>query len=105
MRITHDPAADAAYVYLVDRIEPGESKRQEVTEGGLVLDYDADGKLLGIEILYAGRLLRPETIESAPSGLDAPKVDGCAARSLGAARGGRTGAPLALNQGRHGRPC
>jgi uncharacterized protein YuzE len=65
MRVTYDPADGMAYVYLVDDIKPGEAKRQEVTEDGLVLDYDADGKLLGIEILGADRLLRPETIERA----------------------------------------
>jgi uncharacterized protein YuzE len=65
MRLTYDPEARAAYVYLVDRIEPGEAKRQEVVlDGGVVLDLDAEGRLLGIEIVD-GSLLRPETLRAA----------------------------------------
>ncbi len=53
-------------VYLVDRIDPGESKDQVVAlDGSVVFDFDARGKLLGIEILRADSLLRPETMEAA----------------------------------------
>ena len=66
MRLTYDPAADAAYVYLVDRIAPGEAKQQVTAlDGAVVLDLDATGRLLGVEVVYAKRLLRPETIEEA----------------------------------------
>ncbi len=66
MRITHDPFADAAYVYLVDRIAPGEAKRQVVVlDGNVVIDFDENGKLLGIEVLGAGEMLRAETIACA----------------------------------------
>jgi uncharacterized protein YuzE len=64
MRVTYDPGSDAAYVYLVDHINPGEATRQEVA-GRLILDFDEAGKLLGIEILQAARMLRAETIRSA----------------------------------------
>jgi uncharacterized protein YuzE len=64
--MTYDPEARAAYVYLVDRIAPGEAKRQEVVlDGQVVLDLDEHGKLLGVEIIYADSLLRPETIARA----------------------------------------
>lgn len=67
MRITYDPGdGGAAYVYLVDRISPGEAKRQVVTlDGQVLLDLDAEGRLLGVEILGADRLLRPETLAAA----------------------------------------
>jgi uncharacterized protein YuzE len=66
MRVTYDPAADAAYVYLVDRIAPGEAKRQVMAlDGSVVLDLDSEGRLLGVEVLAAKQLLRPETIETA----------------------------------------
>jgi uncharacterized protein YuzE len=56
----------AAYVHLVDDVRPGEAVRQEVVSGGnVVLDFDAQGKLLGIEILDANLMLRPETIARA----------------------------------------
>lgn len=65
MRIKYDPAADAAYVYLVDRIQPGEAKTQIVVlDGGVVLDLDAEGRLLGVEVVHAKRLLRPETLHT-----------------------------------------
>ncbi len=73
MRVTYDPATGAAYLYLVDRIKPGEAKRQEVVlDGRLVLDFDEGGKLLGIEILEGDVMLRAETVEGAkvPGGSD-----------------------------------
>jgi uncharacterized protein YuzE len=64
--MTYDAEAKAAYVYLVDPIAPGEAKRQEVVlDGQVVLDLDEHGKLLGVEIIYADLLLRPETIARA----------------------------------------
>jgi uncharacterized protein YuzE len=66
MRITYDPSGGAAYVYLVQRIEPGEAQQQVLAlDGDLLIDLDANGKILGIEILAADRLLRPETLASA----------------------------------------
>ena len=63
MRVTYDPEADAAYAYLVDHIEPGEAVRQVIAhDGDVVLDLDAKGRLLGVEVLGAKRLLRPETL-------------------------------------------
>ena len=66
MHVTYDAQADAAYVCLVPRTEPGESSEQElVEERDIVLDFDRDGRLLGVEVLHASRVLRPETLEDA----------------------------------------
>jgi len=66
MRITYDPSGGTAYIYIVDKIGPGESRETVVVhDGDVMLDLDADGRLLGIEILGAERLLRPETLASA----------------------------------------
>lgn len=70
MRVTHDSEADAAYVYLVDQIARGEvaSTRVsgiELANASLTVDFDADGRVLGIEILGASRVLRPETVQAA----------------------------------------
>jgi Uncharacterized conserved small protein len=67
MRMTYDPEADAAYVYLVDEIGAGEVERtvpvDPVEIGGMInLDFDADGYLLGIEILDASKFLPPELL-------------------------------------------
>jgi uncharacterized protein YuzE len=63
MRITYDAAADAAYVSLVETIGDGEAATQihSITtpgdRGEVALDFDADGRLLGVEVLRASAVL------------------------------------------------
>ncbi len=47
MRIQYDPTADAMYIRLAEGVV---ADSDEVREG-VVLDYDATGKVLGIEVL------------------------------------------------------
>lgn len=71
MRITFDPDADAAYIYIVDPIGRGEAatqvfaKSKRIRGGDIILDLDRDGRLLGVEVLGAETLLRPETLAGA----------------------------------------
>jgi uncharacterized protein YuzE len=70
MRVTHDAEADAAYVYLVDEIGRGEVAKSHVADialenAALTVDFDSNGRVLGIEVLGASRVLRPETIQAA----------------------------------------
>lgn len=71
MNITYDPDADAAYISIVGAIAPGEAARQVSfveapgSESMVTLDFDANGYLLGIEILFASRTLRPEVLAQA----------------------------------------
>ncbi len=52
--MTYDPAADAAYIYL------GRGKVAETREDGPFLyDVDEAGKIVGIEILSASKVLAP----------------------------------------------
>ncbi len=52
--MTYDPEADAAYIYL------GKGKVAETTEAGpFIYDVDAQGRVLGIEILHASTVLAP----------------------------------------------
>ena len=58
MRITHDKEADALYIAFGE----GPATVEEVAEG-IALDWDSEGRLLGIEILDASkRLADPETL-------------------------------------------
>jgi uncharacterized protein YuzE len=63
MRVTYDPVADAAYVELAGPIGDGESAStihsiMTPGDGGeIALDFDADGRLLGIEVLHASAVL------------------------------------------------
>lgn len=62
MKITYDQSTDAAYIYLIDEIKPGGVAKtyccdpQEV-DGQIHLDFDAGGRLIGIEVLDASRRL------------------------------------------------
>ena len=60
--MSYDPDADAAYIRL------GRGKVAETAEirPGLIIDYDADGRMLSIEILSACRQLAPGDLSRAP---------------------------------------
>ncbi len=52
---TYDPQADAAYF----RLAKGDVVESAEVSPGVVLDYDADGRILGIEIVGASNILAP----------------------------------------------
>jgi len=65
--MTYDPEADAAYIYVTDPIEAGGSKSSSVLDretpgSAVVMDFDDENRLLGIEILGVSKLLRPTAI-------------------------------------------
>lgn len=67
-RITLDRAADAAYFSVAPSIAAGESTENVIvprSEGEIVLDFDADGRLLGVEVVGAKALLTAATIANA----------------------------------------
>lgn len=52
--VTYDPEADAAYIRLAT------GKVAETDEAGpFIYDTDAEGRVLGIEILHASKVLAP----------------------------------------------
>ena len=72
LRVTYDRYVDASYVYLVPGALPGHPVRQVPAVDGVSFDLDASGRIVGIEVLDATRLLRPETIELAEGGGPVP---------------------------------
>ena len=57
MRMTYDPAADAMYLYLTERAAEGPRvARTEEVAPGTMLDFDSDGRVIGIEILSVAQL-------------------------------------------------
>lgn len=70
MKVTYDRSVDAAYIYLARTIGPGEVKKtyacdpREV-QGQINLDFDDAGRLIGIEVLDASRLLPHSLLEEA----------------------------------------
>ena len=70
MKITYDPTVDAAYIYLVEEIGFGGVASTvpvgpTVIEGVINLDFDAEGRLLGIEVLDAAAKLPAELLAQA----------------------------------------
>jgi len=66
LRVTYDASVNAAYIYLVDDIEPGGVARTvsiDPLEGMMVnLDLNSEGRILGVEVLDATSLLAPELL-------------------------------------------
>lgn len=68
MRWTYDPEADAAYIQFVEEIGVGGVTKtvgcDPLEVGGMInLDFDRDGRLLGIEVLDASRILPREMLK------------------------------------------
>jgi uncharacterized protein YuzE len=67
-RFTIDHSADAAYFSIAPSLGAATSVENVVIdrpEGTIVLDFDAAGRLLGMEVVGTAALLTPETIEDA----------------------------------------
>lgn len=70
LRLTYDKQVDAAYLYIKPSIGKGEvavtqSMLAEKTPAEFHLDFDSNGALLGIEILWASRVLSSEMLATA----------------------------------------
>lgn len=69
MRIEYDPSADAAYIQLVEAIGAGGVAKTYPCDprevGGMInIDFDAAGRMIGIEVLDASKMLPPEALTS-----------------------------------------
>jgi uncharacterized protein YuzE len=69
VRVTYDDKANAAYLELEDGVAEGSAVENVVVErpgqGDIVLDFDADGRLLGVEVIGATVLLRTTVLDAA----------------------------------------
>lgn len=71
MEVTYDSEADAAYILIGAPIGEGQVSQQVHSiktpegKGEISLDFDADGRLLGVEVLFAASVLSPEVLEKA----------------------------------------
>ena len=73
MRVTYDPQADAGYISLRE-IESGGAKHtvplddldcRVESAASIVLDFDDEERLIGIEVLDASEVLPPELLRDA----------------------------------------
>ena len=59
--VTYDPEVDAAYI----RFSAGKVEESEEVTAGIVLDYDEEGRIVGMEVLNARQHLPPDVLEQA----------------------------------------
>jgi uncharacterized protein YuzE len=69
MLVTYDSEANAAYFDIAEDVAEGTAVENVVIErpgrGDIVLDFDADGHLLGVEVIGATELLRTTVLTAA----------------------------------------
>jgi uncharacterized protein YuzE len=69
MRATYDSEANAVYFSIQDDIIEGSAVENFVVErpdqGDIILDFDADGRLLGVEVIGATDLLHAAVLLAA----------------------------------------
>jgi uncharacterized protein YuzE len=68
MQITHDPEADAAYIYLGDtrrHIDHSDMYDSEAENAAVIVQFDEDNRVVGIEMLGVSRLIRDSDLSLA----------------------------------------
>lgn len=68
MKVEYDRRADAAYIILGEQVGRGEVSRTVACDPSrevINLDFDREGRLVGIEVLDASKCLSPEVLRSA----------------------------------------
>lgn len=60
MKLEYDPQADAIYI----RLKDAEIATTREVEDNLILDLDATGRMIGIELLFVSDYLAPADIDS-----------------------------------------
>ena len=60
--MTFDKEADAAYIYIKDKIGKGEVKKTISLNDDIIIDFDKNEKLIGVEILNASHVLSKNVI-------------------------------------------
>lgn len=62
MKFTYDQEADAAYIYFEFPIKEGGVKETVELKENIMLDFDERGKLIGVEILDASKVLNKKAL-------------------------------------------
>ncbi len=65
MKFEYDKDADAAYIYLEYSIKNGQAKNTIELNENIKADFDGKGKLLGVEILNASKVLNKKVLMKA----------------------------------------
>ena len=65
MKLEYDREADAVYLYLKYPLKEGECKKTLELNENIIADFDAYGKLIGVEILNARKILDKRVLDEA----------------------------------------
>lgn len=65
MKLEYDKDANAAYLYIVDSIKRGGVAKTLSLNDNILLDFDKKGRVLGVEILSARKLLSRKVLMKA----------------------------------------
>ena len=65
MKLEYDKEVDAAYLYLEHPIKDGEVKKTIELNENIIIDFDEKGKLLGMEILNASKVMNKKVLVEA----------------------------------------
>jgi len=65
MRFEYDKEVDAAYIYIEYPIKAKQVKNTIELNDSIILDFDKKGKLLGVEILDASKILKKKALVQA----------------------------------------
>ena len=64
MKIEYDKEVDAAYIYIDSPIKDGDIKKTIELNENIILDFNEENKLVGIEILEASKVLNKEVLKT-----------------------------------------
>lgn len=73
MHVTYDAEADAAY-FSVQSFKPRSVAQTVHLQDWLLADVDADGKLIGIEMLFVSTHLSPVRIDELSAAVSSPTI-------------------------------
>ena len=62
MKFEYDKDADAAYIYVQYPIKEGGAKKTIQLNDSIIIDFDENDKLLGMEILSASKVLNKKVL-------------------------------------------
>ncbi|MFH1071856.1 MAG: DUF2283 domain-containing protein [Nanoarchaeota archaeon] len=62
MKFTYDKDVDAAYVYFEYPLQEGAVKETVEVDENIILDFDGNHELIGVEILNASKVLHKKMI-------------------------------------------
>ena len=60
MKLEYDKEVDAAYIYIKYPIKSGEAKNTIELNENIILDFNSDKKLIGVEVLDASKVIEKE---------------------------------------------